>query len=310
MYINLKKNLQVLISCVHATSNVRRYGSIAGFALMSTLFVFPLPVLGQSSSIASTVNQDSPLLIANGLWNFRRDRSLRQRKTPIRRPSPSPVRTRPAAEQPPEDPYVSTLSPEERRVYEIVQNTKRDLRHQPFANLLGSGMGISPKAVVQSPADLDRDFQAAIQEFRNSNPVKPAVSNPLGNPVNNPDLTVPTTDITAIEAAPKKTADPKTVNQMLQRLLGKRSNETHDKWYARTNLFMRHLTLEEQKAWRASLLPSDAKTYDAIAKAENRQRMEEVGGAVSEMIRRDLSCRWVDDPSGSPYAPKIQVCND
>ncbi len=301
MYINPKRILRVLVTNVRVKANKRQYGNISSFALVSSLLVLPLPVFGQSSSVTSTANQDMPLQIANGSWNLRRDRStIRQRRFPSRRPSPSPVRTRPPE---PEDPYVSTLSPEERRVYDIVQKTKRDLNHQSVANFLGSGFGLSPKQIVQSPADLDRDFQAAIQESRNSNPVNPPVSNPLSNPA-----TVPTTGTNAI-AAPQNTVNPKTVNQILQRLLGKRSNETHDKWYARTNLFMRHLTEKEQNAWSATRLPADAKAYDAIAKAETRRSMEEVGGAVSDMIKRDLSCRWVDDPHGYP-GDKIKVCDD
>ena len=54
---------------------------------------------------------------------------------------------------------------------------------------------------------------------------------------------------------------------------------------------------------------SDKQTYDAIVKQENQRRMEEVSNSVSDMIRRDLSCRRVPDPKGF-YGETIEVCDD
>lgn len=70
---------------------------------------------------------------------------------------------------------------------------------------------------------------------------------------------------------------------------------------------------EEYRAWKATLSPADKQAYDALVQKENqqqRQRMEEASGALSDMIRRDLSCRWVLDPKGDRMGDYVRVCNE
>lgn len=143
----------------------------------------------------------------------------RPRRTP-ETPSPGngqlrkPQSVNPVNQQ--EQQYVDSLSPDARQVYEIIQKAKRDLRHQPIADTIGSGFGISPKGTSQSPQDLDREFQNAIRYINN-----PTSSQPIVN-----DGSV--------------TSGARPGNPILQRILNKRSNETHGQWYARIDPDLTH----------------------------------------------------------------------
>lgn len=180
--------------------------------------------------------------------------------------------------------YFNSLSSEEQQVYEIIHKAKRDLRHQPIADFLGSGLGITPKGTTQTPQDLDREFQNAI---RNNNSTSSQLSVNHGN--------VP--------------SDTKPGNRILQRILNKRSNETHEEWYLRIDPVLSHTPREERSAWKATLSSADNQAYNAFVQKENefrRQQMKEASGALRDMIRRDLSCRWVSDAEGE----YVQVCDD
>lgn len=182
--------------------------------------------------------------------------------------------------------YLESLSPEERQVYEIIEKAKRDLRHQPIADFLGSGFGITPKGTTQTPQDLDREFQNAIRNSNNSTSSQLSVNQ--GN--------VP--------------SDTKPGNRILQRILNKRSNETHEEWYLRIDPVLSHTPREERSAWKATLSSADNQAYNAFVQKENefrRQQMKEASGALRDMIRRDLSCRWVSDAENEQY---VRVCDD
>ena len=306
MYFDINGILRSLSADGCAKSRDHRSGSIASFALMSSLMssllVMPLPALGQSFSVSSAAKQESPLLTANGFRQIRLGRPVTvQRRYRFQTPSQSPSNNRTSEkklEQP--DPYVATLSPEERQAYEIIQKAKGNIRQQPMADILGSAFGISSKGVAQSPADLDREFQTVIKEVRDSSPA-PKVE-PMVNATAEP--TVKNVDPNAGVAS-----TPKPGNRILQRILSKKGSETHEQWYSRIDPVIYYTPREEYSAWRETLLLSDKKAYDAIVKQENQRRMEEVSNSLSDMIRRDLSCRWVPDPN-NPYGTTIRVCND
>ncbi|NJM20840.1 MAG: hypothetical protein HC907_20035 [Richelia sp. SM1_7_0] len=182
--------------------------------------------------------------------------------------------------------YFNSLSSEERQVYEIIHKAKRDLRHQPIADFLGSGLGITPKGTTQTPQDLDREFQNAIRDSNNSTSSQPPVYDGSVAPGTRPG------------------------NRILQRILNKRSNETHEEWFLRIDPVLSHTPREERSAWKTTLSSVDNQAYNALVQKENefrRQQMKEVGGALSDMIRRDLSCRWVSDAEGEQY---VRVCDD
>ena len=66
---------------------------------------------------------------------------------------------------------------------------------------------------------------------------------------------------------------------------------------------------EEYRAWTATLSSTDNQAFNALVQKENefkRQQMEEASGAVRDMIKRDLSCRWVSNPNGD----YVKVCDD
>ncbi|BAZ13416.1 hypothetical protein NIES4071_52550 [Calothrix sp. NIES-4071] len=285
--------------------------NMISLVLMSALLISPLPVLGQSSA-TSVANRGESLLafdikdiIPMGRKVRRsrripetpsqrpsRNRILDGYQTPIQVPSNSlpgnrqlrqPQSTDPVKQQ--EQQYVNSLSPEERQVYEIIQKAKRDLRHQPIADFLGSGLGITPKGTTQTPQDLDREFQNAIRDSNNSTSSQPPVNNGSVAPGTRPG------------------------NRILQRILNKRSNETHEQWYARIDPVISHTPGEEYRAWKATLSSADNKAYNALVQKENeqtRKRMQEASGVVTDMIKRDLSCRWVLDTNGD----YVKVCND
>ena len=182
--------------------------------------------------------------------------------------------------------YLESLSPEERQVYEIIEKAKRDLRHQPIADFLGSGFGITPKGTTQTPQDLDREFQNAIRNSNNSTSSQP--------PVNHGSVAPATT----------------TGNRILQRILNKRSNETHEQWFLRIDPVLSHTPREEYRTWRATLSSADNQAFNALVQKENefrRQQMRETSGAVWDMIKRDLSCRWESDAENEQY---VRVCDD
>ena len=169
-----------------------------------------------------------------------------------------------------------------------------------MADVLGSAFGISSKGVAQSPADLDREFQTVIKEIRDNSPA------PKVEPTVNATVTPAVNEISPNSGV---ASTPKPGNRILQRILSKKSSETHEQWYARINPVIYYTPREEYSAWRGTLLLSDKQTYDAIVKQENQRRMEEVSNSVSDMIRRDLSCRWVQDPN-RVYGETVKVCDD
>ncbi len=256
--------------------------NMISLVLMSALLISPLPALGQSSA-TSVANRGESLLAFDikDIIPIRRKvrRSRRTPRTPSQRPSQSTDLVNQKEQQ-----YVNSLSPEEREVYEIIQKAKRDLRHQPIADFLGSGFGISPKGTTQTPQDLDLEFQNAIRDSNNSTSSQPLVNNG--------------------SVAPTKPG-----NRILQRILNKRSNETHEQWYARIDPVISRTPREEYRAWKATLSSADDKAYDALVRKENeqkRQRMQEADAALWDMFKRDLSCRWVPDANGD----YVKVCND
>ena len=302
MYVNTNGILRSLFTDVCVKYKEHRSGYIASFALMSSLLVMPLPALGESFSVSSTAKQESPLLVANRFRQIRLGRPVTvQRRRPYQRPSQSPLKNRTSEKQPEQlDPYVASLSPEERQAYEIIQKAKRNIRQQPMADFLGSVIGISAKGVAQSPADLDREFQTVVKEIRDNSPA------PKVEPTVNATVTPTVNDISPNSGV---ALTPKPGNRILQRILSKKSSETHQQWYARINPVIYYTPREEYSAWRETLLLSDKQTYDAIVKKEYQRGMEEVSNSVSDMIRRDLSCRRVPDPKGF-YGETIEVCDD
>lgn len=133
-------------------------------------------------------------------------------------------------------------------------------------------MGLSARGTHQTAQDLDRELQEAIRSASSSNAA----------------------------------ADTKPGNQLLQRILNKRSNETPEQWYARTSFLLRYTPGEEQRLWRATLSPTQLQAYDALALKHRDEGMREVGEAVKDAVRRDLSCRNVLDGNGD----YVRVCND
>jgi hypothetical protein len=278
---------------------------------LSMLLITPLPALGQPP-VPSVTNRAEPLLVADIFDMIRLGRQIlgprrparvapsvplksgssdRQR-TSIQRPSDSSTNNRqprqpqsvaPVNEQ--EQLYLNSLSPEERQVYEIIEKAKKDLQQQPMANFLGSVAGMTPKEISQSPADLDREFQAAIRKSSSESNVKPTV----------------TTGGVA--------SDKKSGNRLLQRILNKRSNETHEQWYARIDPIISRTPGEEYRAWKSTLSPLDNKAYDALVSKENQARREQFSESMSDMIRYQLSCRRVDKPDGE-YGETVEVCGD
>ena len=68
-------------------------------------------------------------------------------------------------------------------------------------------------------------------------------------------------------------------------------------------------SIDEYRAWSATLSLPDKKAYDALVKQENPQRREEWSKSMSDMMRRELSCRSEQNPGGY-YGETIQVCDD
>jgi TolA-binding protein len=197
-------------------------------------------------------------------------------KSPIQAPSnSSPGNRQPrqapvsAPVSPQEQEYMNSLTSEQRQLYEIIQRAKRVLQHQRVANVLGSGFGLSPRGTHQTAQDLDREFQNAIRTSNAANGVKPG-------------------------------------NQLLQRILNKRSNETPEEWYARTSFLLRYTPGEEARLWRATLSPAQIQAYDALALKNRTDGMREVDGALKDAIRRELSCRNVRDSNGD----YVRVCQE
>jgi hypothetical protein len=268
--------------------------NMISLVLMSVLLMSPLPALGQSSS-TSVANQGEFLLafdikditniipIGRKPGRSRRIRQPQLRQPQLRQPQP----TNPVNQQ--EQEYMNSLSPDERQVYEIIQKAKRDLRHQPVADFLGSGMGITPKGTTQTPQDLDREFQNAIRNNNNSTSSQSPVNNGSVAPGTRPG------------------------NPILQRILNKRSNETHEQWYARINPVTSRTPGEEYRAWKATLSSADNQAYDALVRKENeqkREQMQQASEGLWNMIKRDLSCRTVLNPNGDGIYDYIRVCDE
>ncbi|MEA5514029.1 hypothetical protein [Nodularia sp. UHCC 0506] len=255
----------------------------------------PLPVLGRSSA-TSVANRGESLLAFDLIDIIPMGREVKKILNGGRKPIQVPSNSLPGNRQPrqpqstdrinqQEQEYVNSLSSEERQVYEIIQKAKRDLRHQPIADFFGSGLGITPTGTTQTPEDLDREFQNAIRNSNNSTSSQPPVNDGSVAPATRPG------------------------NQILQRILNKRSNETHEQWYLRIDPVISRTPGEEYRAWKATLSSADNQAYDLLVRKENefkRQQMEEASGAVRDMIRRDLSCRWVSNPNDD----YVKVCND
>ncbi len=257
--------------------------NMISLVLMSALLISPFPALGQSSATSVARGESLLAFDIKDIIPTRRKvrRSRRIPRTPSQRPSQSTDLVNQKEQE-----YVNSLSPEEREVYEIIQKAKRDLQHQPIADFLGSGFGISPKGTTQTPQDLDLEFQNAIRDSNNSTSSQPLVNNYNGS------------------VAPTKPG-----NRILQRILNKRSNETHEQWYARIDPVISRTPGEEYRAWKATLSSADNKAYDVLVRKENeqkRQRMQEADAALWDMIKRDLSCRWVPDANDN----YVKVCND
>ncbi|MEL6164121.1 MAG: hypothetical protein AAFR37_10290 [Cyanobacteria bacterium J06628_3] len=271
---------------------------LSGFALVSILsFQSGAAMSKVPEQVPSTTSsaQTQPVIIAGNPFKIFQDaaqtvdqvnkirlREKRRREEKRRRKKLEAARKKEAERR---RQYLESLSPEERQVYEIIEKAKRDLRHQPIADFLGSGFGITPKGTTQTPQDLDREFQNAIRNSNNSTSSQP--------PVNYGSVAPATT----------------TGNRILQRILNKRSNETHEQWFLRIDPVLSHTPREERSAWKATLSSVDNQAYNALVQKENefrRQQMKDVGGALSDMIKRDLSCRWVSNGEGN----YVEVCND
>jgi hypothetical protein len=288
-------------SAVSAASQIERICSrnAIRFGVMSILLMSPLPAFGQTAEI-SVSNRDESLLafdlkdIIPGI-RIRKPRVPRtspQRsipsdaqtptgdaQTPTPVPSTSSPRNRSPRQAPPSAPvsqqeqeYMNSLTPEQRQLYEIIQRAKRGLQHQRVANFLGSGFGLSPRGTYQTAQDLDREFQNALRSAGTSSAA----------------------------------TDTKPGNQLLQRMLNKRSNETPEQWYARTSFLLYYTPGEEARQWRATLSPAQIQAYDALALKNRTEGMREVDGALKDAIRRELSCRQVQDSNGD----YVRVCND
>jgi hypothetical protein len=259
----------------------------------------PVPVLGRSSA-TSVANRGESLLAFDLIDIIPMGRKVKKNRNRDRRPIQVPSNSLPRNRQQrqpqstdrinqQEQEYVNSLSSEERQVYEIIQKAKGDLRHQPIADFFGSGLGITPTGTTQTPEDLDREFQNAIRNSNNSTSSQP--------PVNDGSVALAT----------------RPGNQILQRILNKRNNETHEQWYLRIDPVISRTPGEEYRAWKATLSSADNQAYDVLVRKENefkRQQMQEASGAVQDMIKRDLSCRWVPNPNGNYVGDYVKVCND
>ncbi|OUC16362.1 MAG: hypothetical protein B0A82_02260 [Alkalinema sp. CACIAM 70d] len=290
----------------------RRYSKNAICLLvMSTLLVSPLPALGQSSQI-SIDDRAVPVLaleLKDILPNVRQTRRKRRTPKPSQRPtrdrdtndsqmpdqvppspfprnSPTPRQPKPPAPiSPQEQQFLDSLSPDERQLYTVIQRAKKVLRQQAGANLLGGLMGFSPKQVTQSPQDLDQEFQTIIRDSRNSSSSETTVK----------DSNHPT--------------GAKPGNRLIQRLLNRRSNETHEQWHTRIDPLVFATPRDEYEAWKATFSSADKQAYDSLVQKQRQKQSEEAGRILQDQIRRDLSCRWVTDPQGDGF-DKIQVCDD
>jgi hypothetical protein len=261
--------------------------------MMSTLLVSPLPALGQSS--ASSNDRGAPLLaldLKDILPNVRQTRRKRRIPRPRQSPSsPFPRNSQPRQSQPKapisqqEQQFLDSLSPDEQQFYGVIQKAKNVLRQQTNADALGLMFGMTPKGVTQSPQDLDREFQTILRDSRNAS--SSATTEKGGN----------------------SPAGAKPGNQLIHRLLNKRSHETHEQWHARIDPLVFATPLEEYKAWRATLSSADKQAYDTLAQNQRQKQSEEAGAILRDSIRRDLSCRWVPDPQGDGIE-KIRVCDD
>ncbi|MBD2328622.1 hypothetical protein [Alkalinema sp. FACHB-956] len=206
--------------------------------------------------------------------------------SPFPRNSPTPRQPKPPAPiSPQEQQFLESLSPDERQLYTVIQRAKKVLRQQAGANLLGGLMGFSPKQVTQSPQDLDREFQTIIRDSRNSSSSETTVK----------DSNHPT--------------GAKPGNRLIQRLLNRRSNETHEQWHTRIDPLVFATPRDEYEAWKATLSSTDKQAYDTLVQKQRQKQSEEAGRILQDQIRRDLSCRWVTDPQGDGF-DKIQVCDD
>lgn len=276
---------------------------LSGFAFVSFLsFQSGAAMSKVPEQVPSTISsaQTQSVIIAGNPFNIIQDavrtadqvKKTLNRRTPIQVPSNSLPGNRQQRQtqstdriNQQEQEYVNSLSSEERQVYEIIQKAKRDLRHQPIADFFVSGLGITPKGTTQTPQDLDREFQNAIRNSHNSTSSQPPVNHGSVAPATKPG------------------------NQILQRILNKRSNETHEQWYLRIDPVISHTPGEEYRAWKATLSSADNQAYNALVQKENefrRQQMEETSGVVSDMIKRDLSCRWVPNTEGD----YVKNCSD
>lgn len=296
IYMTTHSSSVLCRSAASAGSQIERTCSrnMIRIVVMSALLMSPLPALAQSSG--TSVGDRGETLLSFDLRNIiptpRVRRPRRVPRTPSQRPpinrpvdgqtpiqAPAnpfsrnrPVRQSAPAISPQEQEYLNSLAPDERQLYEIIQRAKRGTQQQQIANFIGSGFGITPTGTHQTAQDLDREFQNAIRDARSGS-----------------------------AASGKKPG-----NQLLQRILKKRSNETLEQWYARTSFLIYYTPREEYRLWRATLSAAESQAYDTFAQKRKVQQSQEVGEAWREMIRRDLTCRQVRN-SDDEY---VQVCDE
>jgi hypothetical protein len=274
----------------------QRYGkNVICLAVMSTLLMSALPAVGQSP-ITLIDDRDASLISFNLQDVLGNTCQIRRRRTPrlpsqqrvpnpaLRNP-PSRPPQQPAPISPQEQQFLDSLSADERQLYTVIQRAKKVLRQQVGADTLAVMMGMTPKGTVQTPQDLDREFQTILRESRASSRSEPSAKD--GNP--------------SIAA--------KSGNRLINRLLNRRNNETHEQWHARIDPLVFATPGTEYEAWRSTLSSVDKQAYDRLARAQRQRQSEEVGEALKDKIRRDLSCRWVPAPSGDVF-DKIQVCDE
>lgn len=174
---------------------------------------------------------------------------------------------------------------DEQQLYTVIQRAKKVLRQQVGADALAAMIGMTPKGTVQTPQDLDREFQIILRESRAASRSKPPAKD--GNP--------------SIAA--------RSGNPLIHRLLNRRNNETHEQWHARIDPLVFATPGVLYEAWRKTLSSVDKQAYDKLARNQRQRQSEEAGAILKDQIRRDLSCRSVPDPKGDGL-DTIKVCDE
>lgn len=274
----------------------QRYSkNVICLAVISTLLMSALPAVGQSSR--TLIDDRDASLISLGLQdvlgNTRQRRRRRIPRLPSQPQAPNPSFRNPPSRQPQqpapispqEQQFLDSLSADEKQLYTVIQRAKKVLRQQVGADTLAVMMGMTPKGTVQTPQDLDREFQTILRESRASSRSEPSAKD--GNP--------------SIAAKPG--------NRLIHRLLNRRNNETYEQWHARIDPLVFATPGKEYEAWRSTLSSADKQAHDTLARNQRQRQSEEAGAILKDQIRRDLSCRWVPDPKGDGL-DKIRVCDE